>query len=246
MGCHTLEISGDGALKMKRITFPLGVAFGLLFGIAIIEAAHAGVSGTPDPTAAQIYQAVESGNLPQAQQLIQQVLKDHPQSAQAHYVAAEVDAAARNYGLASQELIAADRLEPGLPFARPQAVAELQRQLGMTAIFSKLDKARVARAKEDIRAIETALTEYRLDNSAFPTTREGLKALVKQPSDSSVTHWHGPYITRLSHDPWGHPYHYVYPGTHGQVYDLYSLGSDNQSRGNGVDADVIGNWNLGD
>jgi general secretion pathway protein G len=106
-------------------------------------------------------------------------------------------------------------------------------------VVSKVDEARIAKAKEDIQSLETALTEYRLDNSTYPTTEEGLKALVKQPNDPSVTHWHGPYVQRLSQDPWGRPYQYVYPGTHGLPYDLYTLGPDGQ-----LGDKSIGNWNL--
>lgn len=111
-------------------------------------------------------------------------------------------------------------------------------------VVSKVDQARVAKAKEDIQSLETALTEYRLDNSTYPTTDEGLDALVKKPEDSSVTHWHGPYVQRIVKDPWGNAYHYVYPGTHGQPYDLYSLGANDQPGGKGDNA-TIGNWNIG-
>jgi len=166
----------------------------VLLGIVAAHSAQAGVPAASDPTPAQIYQAVRSGNVAAAQQMVAQVVHDHPTSAKARYVAAEVDAAARNFGLAAQELTTADRLEPGLPIANPRSVAVLQRQLGMTAIFSKLEEARVARAKEDIRALETALTEFRLDNSIYPTTGEGLEALVKRPNAPSMTHWHGPYV----------------------------------------------------
>jgi general secretion pathway protein G len=110
-------------------------------------------------------------------------------------------------------------------------------------VIGKVDEARVAKAKEDIQALETALTEYRLDNSVYPSTDDGLDALTKQPNDPSVTHWHGPYIQQISKDPWGRPYQYAYPGTHGQPYDLYTLGADGQPGGDGVNAD-IGNWNL--
>jgi general secretion pathway protein G len=106
-------------------------------------------------------------------------------------------------------------------------------------VVSKVDEARVAKAKEDIQSLETGLTEYRLDNSTYPTTDEGLDALVKQPNDPSVTHWHGPYVQRLSKDPWGRPYQYAYPGTHGLPYDLYTLGPDGQPGDKN-----IGNWNL--
>jgi general secretion pathway protein G len=110
-------------------------------------------------------------------------------------------------------------------------------------VVSKVDEARVSKAKEDIQSLETALTEYRLDNSQYPSTDDGLQALIKQPNDPSVTHWHGPYVQRLSNDPWGRPYQYANPGTHGQPYDLYTLGADGQPGGDGPDAD-IGNWNL--
>ena len=111
-------------------------------------------------------------------------------------------------------------------------------------VVNKVDEARIAKAKEDIQSLETALTEYRLDNSVYPTNEQGLQALVKRPTGAALDNWHGPYIQRLVKDPWGHPYHYAYPGTHGLPYDLYTLGADNQPGGTGDNAD-IGNWNLG-
>jgi general secretion pathway protein G len=111
------------------------------------------------------------------------------------------------------------------------------------SVVSKVDEARVAKAKQDITSLETALTLYRLDNSKYPTTDVGLSALTTQPTDPSVRHWRpGGYIKRISKDPWGNDYQYVYPGTHGGEFDLYSLGADNQPGGEGTDADV-GNWN---
>ena len=109
-------------------------------------------------------------------------------------------------------------------------------------VVSKVDEAKISKAKSDIQALETALTEYRLDNSEYPTSDDGLEALIKQPNDPAVTHWHGPSVHRLSKDPWGRPYVYEYPGTHGQPYDLYTLGADGQPGGK----DTIGNWNLTD
>ena len=114
-------------------------------------------------------------------------------------------------------------------------------------VVSKVDEARVAKAKEDIQSLQTALTEYRLDNSVYPSTQQGLQALVKKPDDPSLTNWHGPYIQRLVNDPWGHPYQYVYPGTHGMAYDLYTPGpgggADSGTGGNSHNE--IANWNLG-
>jgi general secretion pathway protein G len=112
-------------------------------------------------------------------------------------------------------------------------------------VVSKVDDARVAKARQDIRAIQTALIEFRLDNFRYPTTDQGLKVLVQQPSDPTIKNWRqGGYLEQGSlKDPWGNEYQYVYPGTHGQEYDLYSFGRDGQEGGEGLDAD-IGNWNI--
>jgi general secretion pathway protein G len=113
-------------------------------------------------------------------------------------------------------------------------------------VISKVDEARVAKAKQDIQSLETALTMYRLDNSKYPTTEQGLAALSTQPTDPSIKHWRpGGYIQRISKDPWGNDYQYVNPGTHGKEYDLFSLGADGAPGGDGIDAD-IGNWNIAD
>jgi general secretion pathway protein G len=113
-------------------------------------------------------------------------------------------------------------------------------------VMSKVDDAKIAKAKGDIQALEAALSIFYLDNSKYPTTEQGLKALVQQPTDPSIKHWKaGGYLERVSKDPWGSEYQYVYPGTHGKQYDLFSLGADGQPGGEGINAD-IGNWNLGD
>ncbi|HWG77871.1 MAG TPA: tetratricopeptide repeat protein [Steroidobacteraceae bacterium] len=88
------------------------------------------VSRTADPSSQQIYAAAAAGNLGQAQHMIEQVLRDHPSSAQAHYVAAEVYARSRELARARQELHTAEQLSPGLSFARPASVASLERELG--------------------------------------------------------------------------------------------------------------------
>jgi general secretion pathway protein G len=113
-------------------------------------------------------------------------------------------------------------------------------------VVSKVDDAKISKAKADIQALETALTEFRLDNSKYPTSEQGLASLTTQPTDPSIKHWRpGGYIQRVSKDPWGNEYQYVYPGTHGKEYDLFSLGADGAPGGEGIDAD-IGNWNIGD
>jgi general secretion pathway protein G len=113
-------------------------------------------------------------------------------------------------------------------------------------VVSKVDEAKVTKAKADIQTLETALTMYRLDNSRYPTTDQGLAALVTQPTDPAIRHWRpGGYIPHLSKDPWGYDYQYTSPGTHNKDYDLFSFGADGQPGGEGLDAD-IGNWNIAD
>jgi general secretion pathway protein G len=113
-------------------------------------------------------------------------------------------------------------------------------------ILPNVDKAKVSKAKQDIQSMELALSEFYLDNSKYPTSEQGLAALAQQPTDPSIKHWKpGGYLERVSKDPWGNPYLYVYPGTHGKAFDLYTLGADGQPGGDGINAD-IGNWNLGD
>jgi general secretion pathway protein G len=112
-------------------------------------------------------------------------------------------------------------------------------------VFGNVEKAQVSKAKADIQAIETALTMYKLDNYKFPSTDQGLSALSQRPNDPTVRNWReNGYLKRISTDPWGNPYQYVFPGTRGQEYDLYSFGADSQEGGEGANAD-IGNWNLG-
>lgn len=112
------------------------------------------------------------------------------------------------------------------------------------AVISRIDDASIAAAQQDIRSYETALNLFRLDNFKYPTTEQGLEALVSRPSDPSVRNWKpGGYIDSLRKDPWGNPYHYAYPGTHGKEYDLFTLGADNQQGGEGINADR-GNWDV--
>lgn len=108
-------------------------------------------------------------------------------------------------------------------------------------IMAKVDDAKVAKAQQDIAQLKTALKFFYLDNSKYPTSEQGLKALVTQPNDSTITHWKQYLEGGLRKDPWGRDYLYQYPGTHGEPYDLYSLGADGQPGGEGPNADV-GNW----
>ncbi len=110
-------------------------------------------------------------------------------------------------------------------------------------VIRRIDDAQIAKARQDIRAYETALNLFRLDNFKYPTTDQGLKALVQQPGDTTIRNWKpGGYIDGLRKDPWGNDYLYLNPGSKGKEYDLYTLGADGQQGGDGINADV-GNWN---
>ena len=106
-------------------------------------------------------------------------------------------------------------------------------------ILENVDKARVTRAQSDIRAIETALDLYRLDNFKYPTTEQGLQALVKQPVDPTITNYRaGGYLKAVPKDPWNNYYQYVSPGADGRDYDITSYGRDGKPGGEGYDADI--------
>jgi len=98
------------------------------------------------------------------------------------------------------------------------------------------DKARVSAARQDIEAIATALDLYKLDNRRYPTSDQGLDALVTAPDGAENWAENG-YLKKLKDDPWGNPYQYVTPGTSGP-YDLFSLGADGAEGGEGYGADI--------
>lgn len=111
--------------------------------------------------------------------------------------------------------------------------------------MSRPDQAKVTAARTDIQAIATALEMYRLDNHNYPSTQQGLEALVKRPVGQPVARGWNPqgYLKSTPTDPWGTAYQYLNPGPHSQdgSYDLYSLGADGVAGGEGFAAD-IGNW----
>jgi general secretion pathway protein G len=107
-------------------------------------------------------------------------------------------------------------------------------------VMDRPDEARKVKASQDIRALEAALNLYKLDNYDYPTTDQGLEALVSQPdSPPEPANWkEGGYIDRLPMDPWQQPYQYLSPGARGSI-DIYSTGPDRQPS-----EDDIGNWTL--
>jgi general secretion pathway protein G len=110
-------------------------------------------------------------------------------------------------------------------------------------LFGQVDKARVQAAKAEISTIENAMKFYRLDNFAYPSSEQGIDALVTKPNDPNVNNWNpGGYLERMPSDPWGNPYMYLNPGNQGEI-DVYTLGADGAPGGEGNNAD-IGNWDL--
>ena len=105
--------------------------------------------------------------------------------------------------------------------------------------FAQVGKSEIKTTKAQIDALEKALDQYRLDVGHYPTTEQGLNALMTRPTDEP--RWEGPYLKKaVPMDPWGHPYLYKKPGDHGE-YDLLSYGNDGKPGGDGEAAD-IGNW----
>lgn len=105
--------------------------------------------------------------------------------------------------------------------------------------FGQVGKSEMKVAKAQIKALEDALDQYRLDVGHYPATDQGLAALNAAPTGE--TRWQGPYLKKaVPNDPWGNPYQYLSPGEHGEV-DLYSLGKDGQPGGTGEAADIA-NW----
>jgi general secretion pathway protein G len=111
-------------------------------------------------------------------------------------------------------------------------------------IMDRPDQARIVKARQDIRVVQSALDLYRLDNFRYPSTEQGLQALVTKPSGSpEAKNWKsGGYLDKLPKDPWGNEYEFLNPGVHGAV-DIFSYGADGSPDGEDVDSD-IGNWNL--
>jgi len=109
-------------------------------------------------------------------------------------------------------------------------------------VISRPDDARITAARQDVATLAQALRLYKLDNFAYPTTDQGLQALVVKPAAAPIPlNWKtGGYLERLPKDPWGRDYRYLNPGRHGEI-DVFSLGADGEPGGEGIDAD-IGNW----
>ncbi|MGZ5052956.1 MAG: type II secretion system major pseudopilin GspG [Methylobacter sp.] len=107
-------------------------------------------------------------------------------------------------------------------------------------VMKHMGESKVKAAKVQIEDLASALDMYKLDMGTYPTSEQGLKALIEAPDASN--RWNGPYLrkAKMPLDPWQQEYRYVSPGTHGK-FDLYSMGADGKEGGEGEDKD-IGNW----
>jgi len=137
------------------------------------------------------------------------------------------------------------RLGKGFTLIEIMVVVAILAILGATVIPMIMDRpeqARQVKAKQDIGTIEQSLEMYRLDNFTYPSTDQGLEALVERPNgDPEASNWKsGGYIKKLPKDPWGRPYVYLSPGESGD-FDIISLGADGSDGGEGFDAD-LSNW----
>jgi general secretion pathway protein G len=148
---------------------------------------------------------------------------------------------------ASRLCLFAIRSERGFTFIEIMVVVAILAILAaliVPKIAGRSDDARRTAAKVQIRNIEGALQLYKLDNSIYPTTEQGLKALVEKPSVGAIPkNWKlGGYLSKVPNDPWGAPYKYLSPSPRGD-FEIVSLGGDSEPGGEGKNADII-NWDL--
>ena len=108
------------------------------------------------------------------------------------------------------------------------------------AVLDRAEQAKVTAARTDVSNLMNALKLYRLDNGRYPSSEQGLDALVTKPTVGTIPGNWKPYLDKLPSDPWQHPYQYANPGVHGEI-DVFSFGADGQPGGEGNDAD-IGSW----
>ncbi len=108
--------------------------------------------------------------------------------------------------------------------------------IGVSHVYAKHEQPKIAAAKANIGAISMALQQFEISCGRYPTSEEGLNALIHQPENAK--NWVGPYLTGFPKDPWGNPYNYQCPGQHNSDFDIWSNGPDGQP---GTEDD-IGNW----
>ncbi len=124
------------------------------------------------------------------------------------------------------------------------AILGIMAAIVVPKLVGHTDTAKVAAARQDIANIKQALILYKLDNQRYPTTEQGLQALVVKPTVGPAANGYksDAYLEKVPKDPWGNPYQYLCPGIHGD-FDVFSFGADGQPGGEGMNAD-IGSWDL--
>lgn len=112
--------------------------------------------------------------------------------------------------------------------------------LVVPSVLDRVDEAKVTAARTDVNSLMEALKRYRLDNQRYPTSEQGLQALVAKPTTGPIPPNWKPTLDKLPNDPWGRPYQFANPGVKGPI-DVFSYGADGQAGGEGKDGD-IGSW----
>lgn len=140
-----------------------------------------------------------------------------------------------------------DRSDAGFSLLELMVVVVILSVLALVIVprvIDRPDQARAARAQADLGAITSAVNLYRLDNFNYPSSEQGLAALVTRPvSDPVPPNWANKgYMDRLPIDPWGRPYQYLNPGVHGE-FDIFTYGADGTPGGDGANAD-LGSWST--
>lgn len=115
--------------------------------------------------------------------------------------------------------------------------------LVLPKVLDRVGQSKTAAAKVEISTIMQAMKMYKLDNQRYPTTEQGLQALMTKPTAGpAASGWKAPYLEKMPKDPWGNPYQFLSPGVKGEI-DVFSYGADGQPGGTGDDAD-IGSWEI--
>lgn len=145
----------------------------------------------------------------------------------------------------SMKQLRGGRLQRGFTLVEIMVVVVIIGILGALVVpklMGRTGESRITAAKVDIATMMQALKLYKLDNQRYPTTEQGLQALIEKPSAGPTANgWKsGGYVEKLPKDPWGNPYQFLSPGVKGEV-DLFSYGADGLPGGTGDDAD-IGSW----
>lgn len=151
----------------------------------------------------------------------------------------------RQYSQSSMSTVIRQQAQRGFTLIELMVVVVILAVLAVLVVpnlMDRPDEARLVKVKQDINTISATLKLYKLDNFNYPTTDQGLEALVTKPSTEPVPKNWKKLLESLPADPWGNPYLYMMPGVHGE-FDLFTYGADGMDGGDGMNA-TVGNWNM--